>query len=282
MTNAYGIGCLALGRFEHLHRRRPGAGFAGRFRRAALSESRRRRFEMESSPAGRSLRRLRPSKRKSSWWAVNKSALIGWRTAKRRGTAARWLCPTAHLPSGRGFLSDEKYYLPLEFRRSGGDRLERGKDRAHFQVAKRRHSGQFGVLQGPHPFAKLSRFGGVLSTRCRRGRSRRPLLPPIPAMPRRSACAAKSCWTPAIAREAVECYRKAYEIAAEPRTKLLLRDSLLDGLRTGIRQPIVPAKRGNRKTAGKFSATGGLSATDDRRLAKCGRNSSRLSTNANC
>ena len=70
--------------------------------------------------------------------------------------------------------------------------------------------------------------------------------------------------------EAIASFRRAYELDPDPRTRELLRDALLDGLRTEF-----AAYRGRRAEIERLlddpSAAGGLSPPDGRRPAAGGR-----------
>ena len=66
----------------------------------------------------------------------------------------------------------------------------------------------------------------------------------IPTTPRRFRCKAKSCWTAASVREAIASFRRADQLAPDPRTRELLRDTILDGLRTRVRRSIAARLRG--------------------------------------
>ncbi|MCC6125136.1 MAG: PQQ-binding-like beta-propeller repeat protein [Pirellulales bacterium] len=139
--------------------------------------------------------------------------------------------PEGVLPSGRGFLSGDKYYLPLSSAEVAAIDLDAGKI-ARFSKSRK----------GEIPGNLVCYKGRVLSQNYRG----------LEAFYQLDAAAAEAAGRLAAnprdaealclrgeilldsgnREEAVECYRKAYEIAAEPRAKSLLRETLLDGLRT--------------------------------------------------
>ncbi len=138
--------------------------------------------------------------------------------------------PEGDLPSGRGFLGGDKYYLPLSSAEVAAIDLVKGKIE---RVSKSQKGDIPGNLvcykgrilsqnyRGLEVFYQLDAASAEVAAR-------------LAANPRdaEALCLRGEILLDAGDRTAaVECYRKAYEIAADPRTKLLLRDSLLDGLR---------------------------------------------------
>jgi outer membrane protein assembly factor BamB len=139
--------------------------------------------------------------------------------------------PESALPSGRGFLSDDTYYLPLNSAEVAAIDLIAGKI---VRVSKSQ--------KGDIPGNLVCYKGRVLSQNYRGLEVFYQLDAASAEVAKRLAAdprdAEAYCLRGEIQldggnrAEAVESYRKAYEIAAEPRTKMLLRDCLLDGLRT--------------------------------------------------
>lgn len=139
--------------------------------------------------------------------------------------------PDGALTSGRGFLSEDKYYLPL----STADVAEI--DLAAGKIDRMSHS-----QKGNVPGNLVCYKGRVLSQNYRGLEVFYQLDAALAEVASRLAANPRDAEAFCLRGEilldsgkrgdAIDCYRKAFEIAAEPRTKLLLRDSLLDGLRT--------------------------------------------------
>jgi outer membrane protein assembly factor BamB/tetratricopeptide (TPR) repeat protein len=168
----------------------------------------------------------------------DKVVLVGRRSVRARrmadGTSA-WErpveLPEASVPSGRGFRAGDRYFLPLSSAEIVGIDLERGrivqvaKSRkgdvpgniichrgkvvsqalesvdAYFQLDAVQAEAQRRLAANPNDAEALSLRGEVLLDGGKRG-------------------------------EAVAAFRRAYQLDADPHTRILLRDTLLDGLRT--------------------------------------------------
>jgi outer membrane protein assembly factor BamB len=139
--------------------------------------------------------------------------------------------PEGALPSGRGFLSDDKYYLPLSSAEVADIDLSEGKIERFSKSQKGNVPGNLVCYKG----RVLSQNYRGLEVFYQLDAALADVASRLSANPRdaEAFCLRGEILLDAGKRdEAIECYRKAYEIASEPRTKLLLRDSLLEGLRT--------------------------------------------------
>ena len=187
--------------------------------------------------------------------------------------------PEGALPSGRGFLSDDKYYLPLNSAEVAAIDLNAGK-------IERISKSQKGDIPG-----NLVCYKGRILSQNYRGlevfyqldAAMAEVADRLAANPRdaEAFCLRGEILLDAGNRaEAVDCYRKAYRNRRRAAHETAAARFAAGRLAAGIRRLSFP-RRGDRKAVGKFPAAGGLFAADDRRLAKGGRNRSRLSTNAN-
>ena len=168
----------------------------------------------------------------------DKVVLVGRRTVRALrmadGTPA-WKrtieLPESSTPSGRGFRAGERYFLPLSSAEIVGIDLGRGRI---VQVAKSR--------KGDVPGNILCHRGKVIS-QALRSLDAYYQLDAVQAEARRRL-AANPLDAEALSlrgeilldagkrAEAVAAFRRAYDLDADPRTRVLLRDALLDGLRT--------------------------------------------------
>ena len=140
--------------------------------------------------------------------------------------------PDQSMPSGRGFLNDDHYYLPLSSAQVAEIDIRTGQ-LAH--LAKSRKGNVPGNLvcykgrvisQGLAGLEAFFQLDAAVAERRAASENQ----------PRRCrgarASAARSFWTRANDPRPSSVFRRAYELDAEPRTRELLRETLFDGLRT--------------------------------------------------
>ena len=139
--------------------------------------------------------------------------------------------PENSAPSGRGFLSNDRYFLPLSSAEVVGIDLGEGKI-AH--VAKSRSETVPGNLicyrgkvisQGLEGVDAYSQLDAVIAEVQRR-------LAANPNDAEALSLRGETLLEAGKRSEAVASFRRAYELEPDPRTRELLRDSLLEGLRT--------------------------------------------------
>jgi outer membrane protein assembly factor BamB len=168
----------------------------------------------------------------------DKVILVGRRTVRALrvtdGTPA-WeraiALPESSTPSGRGFLAGDRYFLPLSSAEVVGINIEKGRIA---QVAKSRkgdvpgniiyHHGKVisQALQSVDAYYQLD----AVQTEARRRLAANPN--DAEALSLRGEILLDA----GKRGEAVAAFRRAYELDTDPRTRVLLRDALLEGLRT--------------------------------------------------
>jgi outer membrane protein assembly factor BamB/tetratricopeptide (TPR) repeat protein len=168
----------------------------------------------------------------------DKVVLVGRRSVRARrmadGTPA-WRrpveLPETSVPSGRGFRTGDRYFLPLTSAEIVGIDLQRGRI---VQVAKSRkgdvpgniicHRGKVisQALQSVDAYCQLDAVQAEAGRR----------LAANPNDAEALSMRGEVLLDEGKRAEAVASFRRAFELVADPRTRVLLRDTLLDGLRS--------------------------------------------------
>ncbi len=139
--------------------------------------------------------------------------------------------PESSTPSGRGFLAGDRYFLPLSSAEIVGIDLHKGRI---VQVAKSRkgdvpgniicHRGKI-ISQAFESVDAYYQLDAVQAEALRR-------LAANPNDAEALSLRGEILLDAGKRTEAVAAFRRAYDLDADPRTRVLLRDTLLDGLRT--------------------------------------------------
>ena len=101
--------------------------------------------------------------------------------------------PEGSTPSGRGFLTGDRYFLPLSSAEVVGHRPRGGQDRADGEVSEGEHPRQPRLLPRQGDLARVGRRRGVLPVGGGRGGNRSGDWPPTPTTPSPCRCAARPC-----------------------------------------------------------------------------------------
>ncbi len=139
--------------------------------------------------------------------------------------------PENNTPSGRGFLAGDRYFLPLNSAEVVGIDLKKGKI---VQVAKSRKGDIPGNLichQGKVISQALESVDAYYQLDAVQAEAQRRLVA-NPNDAEALSLHGETLLNAGKRAEAVASFRRAYELDADPRTRALLRDSLLEGLRT--------------------------------------------------
>jgi tetratricopeptide (TPR) repeat protein len=145
--------------------------------------------------------------------------------------SSRTELPPGAMPSGMGFLTDNRYYLPLTSGEVAAVDLDSGRI-AHLYQSRR------GVVPGNLVCwggRVLSQRGGAVEQFFQLDVLRKQVddrLAAKPDDPESLAQRGEILWDEGELQEAVECFRRALKLTSSPHVRNLLRDALLDGLRT--------------------------------------------------
>ena len=178
--------------------------------------------------------------------------------------------PAGSNPSGRGFSTGNRYYLPLSSAEVAAVDLDAGKIAQTSKSREGEDPRQPRLLPGQGDFAGLGRRGGLLPGRTRSARRSAAAWPPSPTTPRPCDSAAKCFWTRASWPTRIGSLRRAYQLVADERTRELLRDVALGRLAHGLRRPIAARTAEIERLLDDPSPAGRLLAADGRRLAEDG------------
>ena len=146
-----------------------------------------------------------------------------WRA--QRGLPRRQHAQRPRLPQRKPLLRSPR------FRGSGGRRSGRGPNRGRGQIAAAARAGQPGGLPGKDHFPRFGRRRGLLPGR-RRCAEIQQRLAAKPDDPEALAMQGEMLLDNGEQPAAIAALRRSYELEPVPRTRELLRDALLDGLRT--------------------------------------------------
>ena len=223
-------GTAALDRRQRLDRRRPRAGHAGRIRIPLLPEPDRRRAAVEVPAQGRFVRGLRRPGQSRAGGAPRGAGPAPGRRQAGLGRPHHRAARNQHAQRPR-IPAGDRYFLPLTSAEVVGIDLGKGKI---VQVAKSRkgdvpgnlicHQGKV-ISQGPEGVDAYYQLDAVQAEARRR-------LAANPNDAEALSLRGEILLDAGKRAEAVASFRRAYELDADPRTRDLLRDSLLEGLRT--------------------------------------------------